>query len=67
MIQVNNLTKKFDDLLAVDDISFQVKDGEIFAFLGPNGAGKSTLLKILSRITCPTSCPRLLIGIYTIY
>ncbi len=55
MIQVNNLTKKFDDLLAVDDISFQVKDGEIFAFLGPNGAGKSTTIKMLTTLLHPTS------------
>ena len=42
MIEVNNLTKRFGDFMAVDDVSFTVSDGEIFAFLGPNGAGKTT-------------------------
>jgi len=55
MIQVNNLTKKFGDFTAVDDISFKVNDGEIFAFLGPNGAGKSTTIKILTTLLNPTS------------
>ena len=54
MIQVNNLVKKFGDLTAVDDVSFQVKDGEIFAFLGPNGAGKSTTIKMLTTLLHPT-------------
>ncbi|MCK4416444.1 MAG: ATP-binding cassette domain-containing protein, partial [Thermoplasmatales archaeon] len=40
IIKTNNLTKKFNDLTAVDNISFSVKKGEIFGFLGPNGAGK---------------------------
>lgn len=47
MIEVKNLVKKFADFTAVDNISFQVKKGEIFAFLGPNGAGKSTTIKML--------------------
>lgn len=42
IISVSNLTKAFDDFLAVDHISFAIKSGEVFAFLGPNGAGKST-------------------------
>jgi ABC-2 type transport system ATP-binding protein len=41
-IQVHNLTKKFGDFTAVDNISFQVHRGEIFGFLGPNGSGKTT-------------------------
>jgi ABC-2 type transport system ATP-binding protein len=45
MIQVRNLVKSFDSLTAVDDISFEVAEGEIFAFLGPNGAGKTTTIK----------------------
>lgn len=47
IISVKNLTKKFKDFKAVDDISFDVKKGEIFAFLGPNGAGKSTTISEL--------------------
>ncbi len=55
MIQVNNLIKKFGDFVAVDNISFQVNNGEIFAFLGPNGAGKSTTIKILTTLLNLTS------------
>lgn len=55
MINVKNLTKKFDDFIAVDDVSFEVKEGEIFAFLGPNGAGKSTTIKMLTTLLAPTS------------
>lgn len=54
MIQVKNLTKKFGEITAVDYISFQIKDGEIFAFLGPNGAGKSTTIKMLTTLLHPT-------------
>jgi ABC-2 type transport system ATP-binding protein len=55
MIEVKNLTKKFNGLTAVDNISFNVKKGEIFAFLGPNGAGKTTTIKILTTLLNPTS------------
>jgi ABC-2 type transport system ATP-binding protein len=54
MISVENLTKKFEDFVALDDISFDVKKGEIFGLLGPNGAGKSTTLRILSTLARPT-------------
>ena len=54
-VKVQNLTKKFGDFTAVDDISFEVKKGEIFGFLGPNGAGKSTTIRILCGIIGPTS------------
>ncbi|MCX6761006.1 MAG: ATP-binding cassette domain-containing protein [Candidatus Nealsonbacteria bacterium] len=54
MIDVKNLTKKFKEFKAVDDISFSVKEGEIFAFLGPNGAGKSTTIKMLTTLLRPT-------------
>lgn len=54
-IEVENLTKKYNKFVAVDDISFSVSGGEIFAFLGPNGAGKTTSLKILTTILQPTS------------
>jgi len=54
IIEVNNLTKKFNDFTAVDNISFNVKRGEIFAFLGPNGAGKTTTIKMLTTLLKPT-------------
>ena len=55
MIRVMNLTKKYGDFTAVNDISFEVAEGEIFAFLGPNGAGKTTTIKILTTLLKPTS------------
>ena len=55
IILVKNLVKKFNSLTAVDNISFEVKKGEIFAFLGPNGAGKSTTIKMLTTLLDPTS------------
>jgi ABC-2 type transport system ATP-binding protein len=55
MIRVENLVKKFGDLAAVNDVSFDVKKGEIFAFLGPNGAGKTTTIKVLTTLLKPTS------------
>ena len=54
IIKVNNLTKKFNDLIAVNNISFTIKVGEIFAFLGPNGAGKTTTIKMLTTVLRPT-------------
>ncbi|PNX50540.1 MAG: ABC transporter ATP-binding protein [Thermoplasmata archaeon M8B2D] len=54
IITTEDLTKKFDDLVAVDNISFSVKKGEIFGFLGPNGAGKTTTIKMLITILNPT-------------
>lgn len=55
IISVKNLIKKFQDFIAVDNISFEVEKGEIFAFLGPNGAGKSTTIKMLTTLLTPTS------------
>ncbi|MCL5019571.1 MAG: ATP-binding cassette domain-containing protein [Patescibacteria group bacterium] len=55
IIKVQNLTKKFKDLTAVNNISFNVNDRDIFAFLGPNGAGKSTVIKMLITLLKPTS------------
>lgn len=55
IIEVKNLTKRFKDFAAVNDISFTVDSGEIFACLGPNGAGKSTLIKMLITLLAPTS------------
>ena len=54
IIEVKNLRKQFGDFVAVDNISFEVKAGEIFAFLGPNGAGKSTTIKMLTTLLHPT-------------
>jgi len=54
IIQVKNLTKKFNDFTAVDNVSFTVKKGEIFGFLGPNGAGKTTTIKMLTTLLFPT-------------
>lgn len=55
MIKVKNLTKKFGEFTAVDNISFNVEKAEIFGFLGPNGAGKSTTIKMLTTLLHPTS------------
>jgi ABC-2 type transport system ATP-binding protein len=54
-IEVDHLTKKFGELVAVDDISFNVSQGEIFGLLGPNGAGKTTLIRMMTTLTPPTS------------
>lgn len=55
IITAKNVSKKFGDFAAVNDISFSVKKGEIFAFLGPNGAGKSTTIKMLTTLLHPTT------------
>ena len=54
MIRVENLTKYYGTRLAVDNISFNVKKGEIVGFLGPNGAGKTTTMRILTGFMAPT-------------
>ncbi len=53
-IRAEGLTKRFKDVLAVDHVSFTVKEGELFGFLGPNGAGKSTTIRMLATLTLPT-------------
>ncbi len=55
IIEVENLAKKFGELVAVNDINFRVAPGEIFGFLGPNGAGKTTTINILCTLSKPTS------------
>src|SRR4051812_10178204 len=54
MIEIKNVTKKYGDFKAVDDISLKVETGEVFAFLGPNGAGKTTTIKMLTTLLQPT-------------
>jgi len=54
IIEAKNVTKTFKDFTAVNDISFSVEKGEIFAFLGPNGAGKTTTIKMLTTLLRPT-------------
>ena len=55
MIKIENLVKKFDQFVAVDNLSFQVAEGEVLGFLGPNGAGKSTTMKVITGFLAPTS------------
>jgi len=55
MISVSNLTKKFDNFTAVDNLSLNVKSGEVLGFLGPNGAGKSTTMKMITGFIKPTN------------
>ena len=54
-VEVDRLTRRFGSFVAVDDMSFKVKKGEIFGFLGPNGAGKSTTIRMLCGLLAPTS------------
>ncbi|RPH82982.1 MAG: ABC transporter ATP-binding protein, partial [Desulfobacteraceae bacterium] len=61
-IEVEKLTKRYGDLLAVNDISFNVRGGEVFALLGPNGAGKTTAVEIIDTIRRPTSGKVVLLG-----
>jgi ABC-2 type transport system ATP-binding protein len=55
MIQIENLTKRFGQILAVDDLTMRVDAGEVFGFLGPNGAGKTTTIRMLTALIRPTS------------
>ena len=55
VIKTNKLTKRFGDFVAVDEISFEVRKGEIFGFLGANGAGKTTAMRMLCGLSTPTS------------
>ena len=54
-IQINHLTKRYKDVLAVDDLTLSIAQGELFSLLGVNGAGKTTTIKMLSGLTQPTS------------
>jgi len=55
MIHTKNLTKKFGDVVAVDDLTLDVREGEEFGFLGPNGAGKTTTVRLLTSLIAPTA------------
>lgn len=55
MLQIDHLSKTYDTIKAVDDISFEVKEGEIFGFLGPNGAGKTTTISMIAGLLKPDS------------
>lgn len=55
IIEVKNITKRFNDKLVLDNISYEVEQGEIFGFIGPNGAGKSTLINIMTSLLTPDS------------
>jgi len=55
LIETENLTKRFGDLVAVDSVSFKVSEGEVFGFLGPNGAGKTTTVRMLCCLISKTS------------
>ena len=54
-IRIDRLTKRFGDIVAVDDLSLTISPGEVFGFLGPNGAGKSTTIRLLLALIRPTS------------
>ena len=54
-IKTQNLTKKYKDLVAVDNLNLEIEKGELFSLLGVNGAGKTTTIKMLSCLTAPTS------------
>ncbi len=55
IIEVKNISKRFNDKLVLDNISYEVEEGEIFGFIGPNGAGKSTLINIMTSLLTPDS------------
>lgn len=54
-IEVNHLTHRYGDLLVLDDISFNIKDGEFVCVVGPTGCGKTTFLNLLTKLIAPTS------------
>jgi len=62
-IETNGLTKRFDDVIAVDDVDLTVESGEIFGFLGPNGAGKSTTINMLLDFVSPTAGRASMLGL----
>src|SRR5687767_13264207 len=63
-IEIHGLTKKFGNFTAVENVTFDVRDGEIFGFLGPNGSGKSTLIRMLCGLVAPTAGGATVIGFH---
>ena len=61
-IKIENLTKQYKDVIAVDDLSLEIAEGELFSLLGVNGAGKTTTIKMLSCLTHPTSGDAIVLG-----
>ena len=61
-IEINNLRKVYKDLVAVDDLSLTIEEGELFSLLGVNGAGKTTTIKMLSTLLAPTGGDALILG-----
>ena len=55
IIEIKNVSKSFGEKIALDNVSLEIPEGQIFGFLGPNGAGKTTLIRIINRITIPSS------------
>jgi ABC-2 type transport system ATP-binding protein len=62
MIEIENLTKRFDDHVAVDNLTLHIAAGEVFGFLGPNGAGKTTTVRMLTTLIAPTAGRASLMG-----
>lgn len=63
MIELQNVTKNYGTLKAVDSVTLNISKGEIFGFIGPNGAGKTTTIKMLATLLVPTSGSILIAGI----
>ncbi len=62
-IRTEHLTRRFGELVAVEDVNLEVASGQFFGFLGPNGAGKSTTIKMLTGLLAPTSGTMQILGI----
>jgi len=65
MIEAYGLTRKFGEIVAVEDLNLEIKEGEVLAFLGPNGAGKTTTIRMLSGIISPTTGYAVVAGLRT--
>jgi len=65
MIKIENLSKQYRQIMAIDQLNLDIKEGEIFGFLGPNGAGKTTTIKLMAGLLKPT-CGRVLVGPYDV-
>ena len=61
-IEITNLTKKYKDIVAVDNLNLEIEENKLFALLGVNGAGKSTTIKMLSTLISPTSGDAFILG-----